>query len=144
MSAQLFLSQVFVERVAGDGAAELADGALVVRGGSLDGARVELVPAVRVLSLAGEGDDATALAGKVKRLDDLRALGAEVVGDSMIVGETAYDLEPGYLADPGPAWSGRLLARPEARPEERPAKEAPPQGQSDAESLARFLLNRLP
>jgi hypothetical protein len=76
----------------------------------------------------------------VKRLDDLRALGAEVVGDSMIVGETAYDLEPGYLADPGPAWSGRLLAQPE----ERSAKEAPLQGQSDAESLARFLLNRLP
>jgi len=140
MGARLFLSQAWVERVAGDGAAELADGALVVRGGTLDGARVELIPAVRVVSLAGEGDDAAALAGKVKRLDDLRALGAEVVGDSMILGEAAYDLEPGYLADPGPVWSGRLLSTPE----ERPAKEAHPQGQSDAESLARFLLNRLP
>jgi hypothetical protein len=140
MGARLFLSQAFVERVAGDGAAELAEGALVVRGGTLDGARLDLVPAVRVVSLAGEGSDTAALAGKVKRLEDLRALGAEVLGDSMILGEAAYDLEPGFLAEPGPAWSGRLVPMPDGQP----TKEAPPQGQSDAESLARFLLNRLP
>lgn len=140
MGARLFLSQDVVERAAAAGA-ELSADALVARGGALDGARFALIPAARVLGLAS-GDDARALTGKVRSMADLVAIGGELLGTSMLLGDVAYDLEPGFLATPDPSAAAALF--PASSAGQEATEESPPQGQSDAESLARFLLNTLP
>jgi hypothetical protein len=137
MTPRLFLSQAAVERFAAEGRAELGDGALVVTGGALAGARLEVEPALRVKAVAGGGADPHALVGKVQVLAPLRERGAECVGDSMLLEDIAYDVEPGFLASPEPALVERLV----------PGSHAPSVvtrvGQPDADLLARFLLSRL-
>jgi len=58
-----------------------------------------LTPAVRFLSLL-EGQDSNGLIGKVKAETYVRDIGGEVVTDSCLVGDTAYQVEPGFLAEP--------------------------------------------
>lgn len=141
MTARLFVTQTAVERFSAEGQAELSQGALVVTGGALDGARLDLEPALLVRAVAGGGADPHVLVGKVRALSSLRARGAEVVGDSMLLEDTAYEVEPGYLAIPEPALLRRLV--PAADPRNDAPNVMTPQGQVDADALARFLLDRL-
>src|SRR5688572_2469905 len=68
--------------------------------------------AVRFLKVV-DGDDAQALVGKVKSVIDLAALGAEHQGTSVLLGETAYECEEGFLGapeDPAAGAGGETLA----------------------------------
>ena len=67
-----------------------------------DGRAFRLRPAIRFLKVSGDGQDAHQLVGRVKLLDDLARLGAEQFMESVIVGETAYDIQSGYLGEPAP------------------------------------------
>ena len=55
--------------------------------------------AVRITKLVGGEDDHTLL-GKVKTRAELTAVGAEAFGTSVIVGESAYECEEGFLGAP--------------------------------------------
>ena len=139
MSPRFFVSQAAVERWSAEGRADLAGGALVAQGGALHGCRFELEPAVRVLRVAGAGEDPHQHVGRVRPVAPLREGGAELLGDSLVVGEVAYEVEPGFLAVPD-AGAARLLF-----PGDDPSPPAgtPPEGQGDAASLARFLLDNI-
>lgn len=50
--------------------------------------------------VAGDGDDRRRLIGKVKDEDALSALGAEAYMTSVLFDDTAYDVEPGFVAVP--------------------------------------------
>ena len=50
--------------------------------------------------MAGDGDDRRGLIGRVKDEDALAALGAEAYMTSVLFDDTAYDVEPGFLATP--------------------------------------------
>jgi hypothetical protein len=141
VSARIFLSQDAVERWAAEGRVELTADAITPSAGPLAGRRFPSEPALHVLRVAGGGGDEAGLAGRVKRVAELRAMGAELVGASILAGETAYDAEPGFLVTLD-AESARLVAP--RRAGERPPEGEAPEGQSDAEALARFLLNTLP
>ena len=56
-----------------------------------------LTPAVRFVSLI-EGEDAHKLLAKVKTDAYVREIGGEVMTDSCLVGDTAYQVQAGYLA----------------------------------------------
>ena len=77
---------------------------------------------------AAGGGDQHALLGKVKTREQLSELGAEVFESSMIVGDDAYDVIPGFVGEP----IGQAL-RPRAR--------APTHDEEDL--LAQFLLKSL-
>jgi hypothetical protein len=64
------------------------------------GARYRVVEAVRILREVTDGIDPHDLCGKVKSRRFLTELGAELLGDSMIVGEKAYDVLSGFVALP--------------------------------------------
>jgi hypothetical protein len=99
---------------------------------------------------------------KVKPVSALRELGAETVGDSVILGDVAYEVEPGFFAEASviqaaatakpasaaAAANGRTPDGPASTPGARPfGAEALPKDLEDkrkeAEALARFLLENL-
>lgn len=62
--------------------------------------RFRIAEAVRVLrEVAGAGDEAE-LIGKVKSKNYLTELGAELLEESMILGDAAYDVVPGFVGAP--------------------------------------------
>ena len=59
-------------------------------------------PAVRILSVEGSDEDPRDLIGKVKEHSELEAMGADHLATSLIVDDTAYKVENGYVGDPVP------------------------------------------
>lgn len=67
-----------------------------------DGRSFRLRPALRFMKVSGDGADPNALLGKVKTLSDVTALGGEQFMESVILGDTAYDVQSGFLGEPLP------------------------------------------
>ena len=62
-------------------------------------------PAARFLAISGGGDDPHDLLGKVKSSHELNEMGADHMADSVIYGDTAYDVENGFIGQPLPPGS---------------------------------------
>jgi hypothetical protein len=67
---------------------------------AVEGRDFELVEAVRVLREVGGAGDPAQLVGRVKSRVFLEGSGAEIVESSMLLGDSAYDVVPGWLATP--------------------------------------------
>ena len=116
---RLFLSQAQLEEWALADKADLQDDQLVLTGEST---RVPVVPAVHFVALVSGSDD-HGLVAKVKTGPQLQSLGAEQMADSVLLGETAYEVVPGYVAE---------VAGP-----------APHKGAPETDLLAAFLLDKM-
>lgn len=87
-----------------------------------------LDPAVRFLKVLGNETDPNGLLHKVKTVAQLKEMGAEPVDDSCILGDLAYEVEPGFLAE-----ASALQAAATARPVRPPAAQpAPPAAAAQA------------
>ena len=120
--SRVFFPQTVVDRWLLRGEARLTDSELYVRA---EGLRYRLVHAVRVLSEVTGAPDPFDIAGKVKSINFVSELGAELLGDSMIIGDNAYETVLGWLGMP-------IASHAE------PARPG-----SDEELLARFLGKKL-
>ncbi len=101
---------------------------------------LDLQPAVRFLQVADGSPDPHALVGKVKSLDVLKELGAEHYFDSVLYGETAYQVAEGFLGRLSPFAEAPFAEAPlsEAPLSEAPLSEAPlPEGAAAAGQGAR-------
>jgi hypothetical protein len=109
---------------------------MVLLEGAGKGRSYALEPAVRFVKLVGAEQDPHKLVGRVKTVAQLRARGAELLGDSVLLGEVGYEVQPGFLADPQavPGGAQPPAATPDAALEKKRA---------EAEALARFLLENL-
>jgi hypothetical protein len=67
-----------------------------------EGRRFLLTSAVRFTAEVAEGRDPNDLVGKVKDLDQVRALSGEHSANSVIIGDNAYDVIEGFLGEPLP------------------------------------------
>lgn len=104
---------------------------------------LSLEPAFRFLSLL-EGEDGASLLSRVKTEAQLRAMGAEPCGDSVLIGEVAYEVEPGFLAvvpPPGNS-ANKAPVRPVGSVQDRVASR-PAGDKEGAELLSEFLLEKL-
>lgn len=119
-----FLPQTLLEDWAINDQADLKDGKLVFPS---DNASYVVAPAVHFKNLVTGSDDQK-LVEKVKTDVQLQSLGAEHMADSVILGETAYEVTPGYVVDV-----------PSAGKPADPKKKSNP----EADLLADFLLNKL-
>ncbi|MBJ6763307.1 hypothetical protein JGU66_21265 [Myxococcaceae bacterium JPH2] len=119
---KLFLSQTQLEEWALDDKADLREGKLVVA--AEGGGAWPVVPAVHFVQLVS-GDDIHRLVARVKTEEQLAKLGAEQMADSVLVGETAYEVVPGYVAE---------VTAPAADPK-KPS--------SETDLLAAFILNKM-
>ncbi len=170
MSGLLFVSQAMLETWAEQGRIEFAGNVMTLLAGDGKGRNYALEPAVRFLSVVGGDQDPHGLVHKVKSVSQLRELGAEPVDDSCILGDTASEVQPGFLAEgaalqaaakaprltPPPVRpAGAVQAAPPASQLAPPAPEAPralgdsplpkelEERRKEAEALARFLLENL-
>lgn len=130
MNGTLFLPQANLDPWLEAGDVDMGQDALVF---TADHARYPAVPAVRFIQVV-DGQDTHALLGKVKAVEALRLGGAEISLGAVVMGETAYQVEEGFmLTVPLPA--------PAASAPQKPAA-AKPSGQ-EADLLAQFILNKL-
>lgn len=125
MPVKLFLPQKTLEEWSGAEKADLHDGKLMV---AETKATHAVTPAVHFIKLVS-GADANALVGKVKTMKQLDQLGAEHMMDSVILGETAYEVAPGYLAE---------VPAPVAAKGDKKKGSSP-----EADLLAAFILDKL-
>lgn len=120
MVPRYFLPEAVLEEWSVAQKADLQDNRLVI---SEDKTEIPLVPAVHFSQLVS-GADRAKLLSKVKTRDQLKTLGAEQLHDSVVLGEAAYQVVAGYIAELGPA--------------KREGPTTP-----DAELLAAFILDKL-
>lgn len=167
MGGLLFVSQSMLDTWAGQGKIDFVGNVMTLLAGEGQGRSYALEPAVRFMKLLGAEADPNGLLHKVKSLTQLRELGAEPVDDSCILGDIAYEVQPGFLAEVSALQAAAAVkpAAPAAPPAARPAppaRAAPaepaapsvPLGglplpkdleekRKEAEALARFLLENL-
>lgn len=92
---KLFLGQKTLEDWALSEKADLSEGRLVVKETRES---FPVTPAVHFARLSA-GPDTNGLVGRVKTMDQLASLGAEQMADSVVLGETAYEVETGYVTE---------------------------------------------
>jgi hypothetical protein len=94
--ARLFISQERIDRWMEEGKVKI-DGEVM----SLPalGKSFRLRPAFHFVKIVSDGADMQLVIGRVKTKDQLDALGAEAYGNSVILGESAYEVEPGFVGE---------------------------------------------
>ncbi len=114
MATKVFFPQGALDMWVVDGTIDLAGSHLVVVS---TGRKFDVVEAVRVMAEVTGTPDPFELVGRVRAKDTLVGLGAEIVESSMIVGDNAYDVIPGWLGTPDGADAGdvALLAELQAK-----------------------------
>jgi hypothetical protein len=142
----LFVSQALLDIWAGQGRVDLDARSITLLSGEGQGRRYALEPAARFLRVADGGDDPNQLLARVKTLAQIRELGGDFLADSVVLGETAYEVEPGFLAEASvveaagraaPAGVARSSGTPNGLPRDLEER------RKEAEALARFLLDNL-
>ena len=82
----------------------LADGSIDLTGTELtiaeEARRYRLAEAAHIIREVTGSPDANELVGRVKSTQYLQELGAELMEGSMILGDNAYDVVPGFMASP--------------------------------------------
>jgi hypothetical protein len=143
----LFVSQALLDAWAGQGRIDLDGHSIALRGDQAQGRRYALEPAVRFLRVAGGGGDPGGLVARVKTLAQVRDLGGEPMADSVVMGETAYEVEPGFLAEASAVEAAaRTVPAPDPTPPATGSGVLPrdlEDRRREAEALARFLLDNL-
>lgn len=133
---RVFFPQETLDRWLSEGRVELSGSELVIPG---ERRKYRLVEAVRVLSEEAGHSDPDELVGKVKTMLYLSELGAELLGDSMVLGENAYRVAQGWLGSP----VGTLEEHRAERLTQRVSLTPAPLHGSDEELLVAFLARNL-
>src|SRR3954447_25552459 len=105
-----------------------------------------MIEAVRILREVSGTDDSHEVIGRVKTRAFLVELGAELLESSMVLGDNAYDVVPGFLGAPIGSFEEHLTgeARAQAIKSLPDVPHMPPGNPaSDEDLLARFLLEGL-
>lgn len=89
----LFIPQEWVDKSNMEDKVTLDGEQMVIKA---DGKAYRLAPAVRFLKVEGGDSDPHQLVGKVKTTKALEAMDAETMAESVLLGETAYRVQPGF------------------------------------------------
>jgi hypothetical protein len=133
---RVFFPQEALDRWLAEGRVEIAGSELTIPN---ERRRYRLLEGVHVVSEEAGHADPDELVGKVKTMLYLIELGAELLGDSMVLGDNAYRVVAGWLGTP----IGTLAEHRAERTELRPSRAPAPLPGSDEELLAVFLARNL-
>ena len=92
--ARLFISQERLDEWTVDSKAVLEDDRLTI---NELGRTFRVEPAVRFLKVAGGEEDPNDFINRVKTEEELAEVGADVYMNSVIHGEIAYEVQPGFV-----------------------------------------------
>lgn len=136
--ARYFISQQKLEDWILAGRADVQSDRLVVPG---EGRSFGLGTAYHFKALVA-GEDTAQLLDRVKTAEQLQGMGAEVLSDSVVLGEAAYEVTPGFVTEASSVTMPPRPASP-ATPTARPPAVARPKNKTEADLLAEFLLGNL-
>jgi hypothetical protein len=105
---RVFVSQNCIDRWLGAGGIALEGDHL--RFHAVPGTNLFINPAVYFTRIDGGESDPYDIVGAVKTAQELTQMGAEHYGDSVVLGDYAYTVNPGFVASPvGPDGSPMML-----------------------------------
>jgi hypothetical protein len=133
MQNRIFFPQAALDQWVVDGTVELAGNHLTIIG---EGRQYRIAEAVRVMREVSGTPDQNDVIGKVKSRVFFEELGAEILEDSMIIGENAYEVKTGWLGAPTTPLADHLRERQQSGQFTEEPK-------TDEDLLARFLLKTL-
>ncbi len=156
MADYLFVPQSVLDKWSEQGRIQVDGNVLTILG---ENKNFALTSAVRFMKMEA-GEDSAGLLQKVKTTDALRQMGAEHYMESVILGDNAYQVQQGFLADanalrraaaasqPPPAKAAPAPApKPAASANPAPAAQAAAKGEEkksgEQDMLAQFLLDNL-
>lgn len=133
MENRFFFPQAALDQWIVDELVELQKGELTILA---EGRRYNLSEAVRIVREVSGSVDVHSLVGRVKARTGLEQLGAEIIETSMLLGDAAYDVEPGWVGTPIGAFAQHTdsAAWKKAR-----GTRTGPHPKTDEELLMRFL-----
>jgi len=97
MKNRVFFPQVALDEWLADDRVDLKNDELTINS---EGRKYRIIEAIRVVSEVSGSPDSHELLGKVKSKAFLGELGAEILENSMILGDNAYDVVPGFVGAP--------------------------------------------
>ena len=133
----MFFPRPVLDEWLGDNRVEICGQELLLKS---EGRRYRIVEAVHVLGEVTGLSDPHDIVGRVKSVAFVTELGAEVVESSMVLGDNAYDVVPGFLATPIGSYSEYRAARAGRTPGRSSA--APDEPATDEDLLLRFVARR--
>jgi len=152
MADYLFVPQSVLDKWSEQGRIEVDGNVLTILGEKKSFA---LTSAVRFIKMEA-GEDNAGLLAKVKTTDALKQMGAEHYMESVILGESAYQVQQGFLADANALRRAAAASQAAAKPGQPPpapgsAKPATGAAQTDKgekkgeeqDMLEQFLLDNL-
>lgn len=95
--ARLFISQARLDNWSVEDRVKVEGDIMTLSG---DGRSFKLKPAVRFLKVSGDSADPNGFLGRVLTVEAIVAKGAENYMDSVLLGETAYDVQSGFIGEP--------------------------------------------
>jgi hypothetical protein len=139
MQNRVFFPQAAIDEWSIDGKIDLVGTELILLA---DGRRYKAVEAVRVVAEVTGANDTHKIIGKVKPKAALDEIGAEILENSMIIGDNAYDVVPGWMGTPTSPFAEHLLSpdRMKARAGKTDVGAGP---HTDEELLQRFVAGTL-
>jgi len=133
MQNRIFFPQAALDQWVVEGQVELAGNQLTIIG---EGRRYRIAEAVRVIREVSGTPDQNDVLGKVKSRVFFEELGAEIVEDSMIIGDNAYEVKTGWLGAPTVPLQDHVRER-------QSSGQFTEEPKTDEDLLARFLLKNL-
>ena len=120
MADYLFVPQSVLDRWSEQGKVQVDGHVLTILG---ENKAFSLTSAVRFIKMEA-GDDVSSLLQKVKTTDALKQMGAEHYMESVILGESAYQVQQGFLADANALRRAAAASQPPPSPKPKPAATA--------------------
>lgn len=133
MQNRIFFPQAALDHWVVEGQVELAGNQLTIVG---EDRRYRIAEAVHVLKEVSGMADTNEVVGKVKSRVYFEELGAEILEESMIIGENAYEVKTGWLGAPTVSLAEHVRERQESG-------QFTDEPKTDEDLLARFLLKNL-
>lgn len=133
MQNRIFFPQAALDQWVVEGSVELQGNQLTIIG---EGRRYRIAEAVRVLAEVSGTADQNDVIGRVKSRVYFEELGAEILEDSMIIGDNAYQVKTGWLGAPTVPLADHVRERQESG-------QFTDEPKTDEDLLARFLLKNL-
>ena len=134
MTNRVFFPQACLDQWGIEGKIELTPTELVVLG---EGRRYAISEGVRVVVEVTGANDPHGFIGKVKEKAELDAMGAEMLENSMILGDNAYDIVPGWAGTPEGSYADHVRS-PERMSARGGRTDVVTPPRSDEEMLSRF------
>ncbi len=96
---KIFISQEILDSLFAEGKADLEGDKLTIH--SRQDQEYKLVPAFKFLFVADGTEDQHGMVGKIYAKDELEKTGCDIYMDSAIVHDVPYQVEPGFIGEPG-------------------------------------------